>query len=88
MIEVGYNQTHTSKNTIVYICMPSSNKDVRCCHTNINDCFFNGAFIGYILLLSYGSFLKLKVQKFEYGEVYNGKKIFVVGGERGGKKGK
>ena len=44
MIAVGYNHTNTSKSTVSYIYMPLPNKYVRYCHTNINDCFFNGAF--------------------------------------------
>ena len=44
-ISVVYKQTHTSKSTVVYICLSSSNKCIRCCHTNINYSSFNGAFI-------------------------------------------
>ncbi len=43
--------------------MPSSNKAVCRCHTNIANRSFNGAFIVYILLLSYESLLIGKIQK-------------------------
>ncbi len=38
-------QAHTSESTNNYIYMPSSNKYVRCCHTNIIICSLNSAFI-------------------------------------------
>ena len=42
-----YINTHTSKSTANNICMPSSNKAIRCCHTNIVSSSFNGAFSLY-----------------------------------------
>ena len=65
-ISVLYKQAHTSKSTIKYICMPPSNRGVRCCHTNISDCSFNGAFIVYIILISYGTLLAYMGRKIVY----------------------
>mgnify|MGYP005958731901 FL=1 len=66
-ISVLYKHTHTSKSTANNICMPSSNKGVRCCHTNIVDSSFNGAFYVYIIRISYGKLLRCKIQKFKWG---------------------
>ncbi len=56
-----YKQTHTSESTRKVICMPLSNKGVGYCHTNSFSCSLNGAFIVYIILISYGRLLAYKI---------------------------
>ena len=51
------------KSTIACIYMPLLNKCVRYCHINTSNSSFNGAFIAYILLIVYRSFLKQKHKK-------------------------
>lgn len=77
-MSVVYKTTHTSKSTIIYICMPLSNRGVCYCHTNIYNRSFNGAFMFYILLTSYGTLFDIKDIKIKFGYVININKIIDV----------